>query len=691
MFVWKKITFIGKRIALSFLITLLLMASSPFFTSNRANADYINIPNVADADKLLIVDCLLPGSIRQMGTRLTMLTARRAIKTSGADCERRGGEYVPADRANAASALNVWKPLAEAGDRQAQTYVGEIYEKGMGTAPNYQQAVQWYTQAANKGDARAKTNLGNLSERGQGVARNPAQAINLYGDASRLGRSYSTAEPAAPPPQARKPSTANAQAVAEAKQALEQERRAALQQQAEVEKLKRQAQAAAAAKKKEADLLAKQKRIREAEAELAEVERAKASGKEPVAKPPAKIASAADAPKIEILSPPISAMRSIGKPKIQVSEEVGNPLTLRGRVSPVQEIAKLSLNGKSIQYDKQGGFSASLPVNVSGTEVRVSAANQQGQSTDFSFILLPPETAGNTAAADAPTDKASVSGVNFGRYYALVIGNQNYAGFPALATSVNDARAVAGALESRYGFRTAVLENATRSKMLAAFDALRNKLQPQDNLLIYYAGHGELAGGSGYWLPVDARKGDTKSWVSNAQVTNFVDAIQAKHVLVVADSCYSGTLSQSAIPRLSASSGGKSREWYEAVAKTKVRVVLSSGGVRPVMDGGGGKHSVFGAAFLKALNAGGTVLEGARIFRRLKGQVSSAAGAAGIKQTPQFAPIRFAGHEAGDFVFLKDGRAVIDGNPEEPGSPGNVQRTLLAIWEKSVLKPVEAA
>jgi TPR repeat protein len=83
-------------------------------------------------DELLPVDCLLPPQIRQLGTQSTYLSARRAIKTTGRDCEIRGGEYVAYDRANYATALKVWLPLAEGGDLAAQNNVGEIYEKGLG-------------------------------------------------------------------------------------------------------------------------------------------------------------------------------------------------------------------------------------------------------------------------------------------------------------------------------------------------------------------------------------------------------------------------------------------------------------------------------------------------------------------------------------------------------------------------------
>ncbi len=59
----------------------------------------------ASINKLLIVDCLLPGQVRRLGTTVTYLTARRAVKTAAGDCEIRGGEYVESDRSNYASAL----------------------------------------------------------------------------------------------------------------------------------------------------------------------------------------------------------------------------------------------------------------------------------------------------------------------------------------------------------------------------------------------------------------------------------------------------------------------------------------------------------------------------------------------------------------------------------------------------------
>ena len=89
-------------------------------------------PGAPRGDDLLIVDCLLPGQIRKLGSQMTYLSARRPIRTSAQDCGIRGGEYTAYDRATYASALNVWLAMAQEGDPDAQNKVGEIYGEGNG-------------------------------------------------------------------------------------------------------------------------------------------------------------------------------------------------------------------------------------------------------------------------------------------------------------------------------------------------------------------------------------------------------------------------------------------------------------------------------------------------------------------------------------------------------------------------------
>jgi hypothetical protein len=118
-------------------------------------------PPARDASGLYVVDCLLPAQVKRLGT-LTYLGPRRPVKSTAQECEIRGGEYVSYDRADLATSLRVWLPLAQEGDKTAQTYVGEIYEKGLGVQPDYQLAAAWYRKAADQGYPRAQINLGHL-------------------------------------------------------------------------------------------------------------------------------------------------------------------------------------------------------------------------------------------------------------------------------------------------------------------------------------------------------------------------------------------------------------------------------------------------------------------------------------------------------------------------------------------------
>src|SRR5258706_9044600 len=137
-------------------------------------------------EDLLIVDCLLPGQIRKLGRSASFMGARRPMRTTQADCEIRGGEFVSYDRANYQTALKVWMGQAELGDADAQNYVGEIYLKGLGTDPDYTKAAEWFNKAAAQGSRRARINLGYQYEEGLGVPKDLARALNLYREASGI-------------------------------------------------------------------------------------------------------------------------------------------------------------------------------------------------------------------------------------------------------------------------------------------------------------------------------------------------------------------------------------------------------------------------------------------------------------------------------------------------------------------------
>jgi len=248
------------------------------------------------------------------------------------------------------------------------------------------------------------------------------------------------------------------------------------------------------------------------------------------------------------------------------------------------------------------------------------------------------------------------AGVGFGIYHALVIGNNNYRHLRQLRTAVNDAREIARILESNYGFRVTLLLDADRYQILSALNGLRERLTDKDNLLIYYAGHGELDAKNqrGHWLPVDAEPGSTANWISNVAVTDILNSMSVQQLLVVADSCYAGTLTRSSLGRLEAGMSEAERlKVIQLMAHKRSRMVMTSGGVEPVLDSAGGQHSAFAQSFIELLRTNVGVLPGQEMFGFLQVRVAATAQRSDIQQVPEYAPIKFAGHEAGDFFFVR--------------------------------------
>ena len=241
---------------------------------------------------------------------------------------------------------------------------------------------------------------------------------------------------------------------------------------------------------------------------------------------------------------------------------------------------------------------------------------------------------------------ASASKIDFGNYHALVIGIDEYKYLPKLQMAVNDAKAVARILKDSYGFKVTLLLNANHGEIIDAFDEFQETLTDKDNLLIYYAGHGWLNEevDRGYWLPANAKPKRRRSWVSNVTITDTLKGLSAKHVMVVADSCYSGTLVRTA----NAGDRKRTGDYWKEMASKWARVAITSGGLEPVADKGGGDNSPFAKAFLDTLGDNKAVMDGTTLFSKMRRPVMVNA-----EQTPQYSDVRNAGHDGGDFLFVR--------------------------------------
>jgi hypothetical protein len=535
-------------------VLLVLAASIPSSAQTVQSTATQGLVRRADLE---IVDCLLPGQVRGLGN-MSYLTQRRPVRNTVSECRLRGGEYVAYDRANLTSALRVWLETAQGGDPEAQTNVGEMYERGMGVPPDLVQAVAWYQKAADKGYSRALFNLGTMYEQGLGVEQDTLKALNLYRKAWGVPEDDIMFTSAAQREQ----------------EALRNELNAAIQE-------------------KDTQLSLLQKQLTDMEDK---------TSKQPVP-----------------TTPPASGPAPSAQPTAEANREI--------------EALKKWIARLEAERSKATERVANMP----------KLRTPQGMAAP---TPLPPTA-----------DERTLAGLKFGRYYAVVIGNQNYQSMERLATPKYDAERAAKILAEKYGFNVQILEDANDVSMLKTINDLNSVLKPEDNVLIYYAGHGaRLSNGrseNGYWLPVnaDAPPKDT-FWVPNEQITSHLGRLPARRVLVVADSCYAGLLSSDPSFLFLSDKVSYSKEYIKYKLPKRARLLLASGGDKPVLDEGGGNNSVFARAFLDELENNTGILSSPELFTRIRKRVEVAAAKNKFVQSPEFKSIKAAGHEVGDFFFV---------------------------------------
>ncbi len=325
--------------------------------------------------------------------------------------------------------------------------------------------------------------------------------------------------------------------------------------------------------------------------------------------------------------------------------------TIYGQAIDKHGVRSVRVNNKDATLDKNGYFSSNIFLKVGLNVITIIAEDSSGNITKKHLKLKRLPTQNNKHPSketikSPSTVSTKVLPSTFGRYFALVIGNNDYQFVPKLDTAVNDAEEVAQVLKKHYGFSTRILLNANRKKILDTINEFKLKLDTNDNFVIYYAGHG-VKDGSAYWLPVNARRDSTTEWIQAETITTELKKFNSNHVLIISDSCYSGELSRDITP---INKQGKRDFYLKKLFSKKSRTLIASGGNEPVSDGGGGNHSIFSKAFIEALkNAPDSLFTDDELFNNdIKENVGG-----NSEQTPQYSALRNSGHENGSFIFFK--------------------------------------
>lgn len=355
----------------------------------------------------------------------------------------------------------------------------------------------------------------------------------------------------------------------------------------------------------------------------------------------------------------------ITDPKASAGETVSvadEKIAIKGMAGSSEGIREVKINGEDAAITKDGQFTGVVSLAPSGkTTIAVSATDIHNQKSEYIFYLEKNQSTNATVEKSEyrgmgdPMKGLNVSkakDLNFGKYYALIVGVDKYSGtWPPLQNAVNDAKAIETLMKSKYRFESikALYDDAaTRSNIIKEFEWLVDNVKPEDNVLIYYSGHGDFKKNlnKGYWVPVDATTASTTGFISNSDIQTYLAGIQAKHTLLISDACFSGDIFRGNTVSVPFE---ESEKYYKEVHSLASRQAMTSGGIEPVMDGGKDGHSVFAYYFLKMLSENqNKYFDAGQLYNKIKIPVIN-----NSEQSPKLAPIKDSGDEGGQFIFIK--------------------------------------
>lgn len=327
-------------------------------------------------------------------------------------------------------------------------------------------------------------------------------------------------------------------------------------------------------------------------------------------------------------------------------------LLLKGHAVDDRGIEHISVQGEHAFFNNKGEFLHELELKKGKNKVRIIAYDSSNNKHDLTLVIERVEDTvllreNNVERLDPETSDYINAQLKIRKNYALIIGVENYdeSNINDLDNPLNDAARLMGILLRKYTFDKSditFLKNPTRTEIIKAFDKIAREVTPNDNVLIFYAGHGlwdeQLK--KGFWLPRNASQDDRSAWFSNSDLRDYIGGINSKHTLLIADACFSGSIF-------------KTRDAFPVHTTTATlemfnlpsRKAMTSGAMKTVPD-----KSVFMEYLLKRLEQNDSpYISAEQLFSSFKIAVinNSPNG-----QVPQYGDIKEAGDEGGDFIFI---------------------------------------
>ena len=309
---------------------------------------------------------------------------------------------------------------------------------------------------------------------------------------------------------------------------------------------------------------------------------------------------------------------------------------LKGRAIALKGIQKVLVNGVEASVhmitDQKFAWEKEIRLQNGSNTIKVTAITSEGKE--------------NCETLELVYDERKQQAVAAGKNYLFLVGINEYESWPKLRGAVNDVLEVKRLLTSHYQFAPEntielINERATRDAIDSVFRVLLRNLSSNDNLVVYFAGHGILDKelNTGYWIPVDARKKKYTDYIKNADIQQYLEPLKARHSFIVADACFSGSFLK----------GSRGESFEDKVEKLRSKWIFCSGREEEVADLMPGKqNSPFAYYLLKFLTECTEKISVSELSQKVMQAVAN-----NSSQVPIAGPIVNTGDEGGQFIFRR--------------------------------------
>jgi hypothetical protein len=333
------------------------------------------------------------------------------------------------------------------------------------------------------------------------------------------------------------------------------------------------------------------------------------------------------APIIKIMSPKIS------EDEIYITQK--SEINLLGKITDdISGINRIFINTEKYELSKDGLFMQNIQLENGINTINIFAVDNSDNITSLNLQV------------DCKTGVANKEdNLKTGEYYALLIGINDYQD-PRLTNldyPIKDAQTLYDVLVENYMFEegnVTLIKNARRKDISMALDNLARKVTEEDNLLIFYAGHGwwDENADIGYWLPADAHKFYKTEWFRNSTLQDYIREINSKHTLLITDACFGGSIFKTRSINMDAPKA------IQMLYELRSRKAMTSGTLTEVPD-----RSSFVKYLIKRLGENEEkCLSSEQLFSSFRIAVINNSDV-----VPQYGEIKNVGDEGGDFIFIR--------------------------------------